>query len=273
MPQHHPGTLAHNSNVDETDVPWALTTHLLSINHDQMFHTTRHPFLDKAAKGTLPKSLVESWLSNDALYLNGYSSLISSLLGQVRQLTQNHTSATSGEEPTIEVRLLKWLEKAEQNGEREARFFQEVAEIYGLTVKGNLSEQEKSEGLRRYEKIFSSIAKQQPNAFIPWLEGAVALWATEKVYFEAWSWSRRQIPPDSKNYDEDLDGGAMRRELIPNWSNRDFMMFVEELERILNLGVSDSVHRDDARWQQVKARTDPIWRAVLDAEEAFWPQM
>ena len=76
-----------------------------------------------------------------------------------------------------------------------------------------------------------------------------------------------------KNYNGDADGGAMRRELIPNWSNRDFMMFVEELERILNQGVSEAVGRDDAKWQETKARTDPIWRAVLDAEEAFWPQM
>jgi hypothetical protein len=65
----------------------------------------------------------------------------------------------------------------------------------------------------------------------------------------------------------------MRREFIPNWSNRDFLMFVEQLERILNEGVSDAVGRDDGRWAEVKARADPIWRALLDAEEAFWPDV
>jgi len=65
----------------------------------------------------------------------------------------------------------------------------------------------------------------------------------------------------------------MRREFIPNWSNRDFLMFVEQLERIVNEGVSDAVDRDDARWAEVKSRIDPIWRALLDAEEEFWPNV
>lgn len=65
----------------------------------------------------------------------------------------------------------------------------------------------------------------------------------------------------------------MRREFIPNWSNRDFLMFVEQLERIINEGVSDAVDRDDGKWAEVKARVDPIWRALLDAEEAFWPDV
>jgi hypothetical protein len=50
-------------------------------------------------------------------------------------------------------------------------------------------------------------------------------------------------------------------------------MFVEQLERIVNEGVSDAVDRDDGRWADVKDRADPIWRALLDAEEAFWPDV
>jgi hypothetical protein len=39
MPDHHPGTFLANNNVNPTDVPWALTTHLLSVNHEQLLRT------------------------------------------------------------------------------------------------------------------------------------------------------------------------------------------------------------------------------------------
>jgi thiaminase len=275
MPTHHPGTaVAHSKgDIDLTDVPWALTTHLLAINHQQLLRVTRHPFLERAAKGTLPKPLIAQWLANDRQYIEGYLSTLKNTLNLIRS-TYKSTS-TSDAEPDIETRLIAWLEAGIQNGEREIAFFQEVAEIYKIDFAPSpLPENIKSEGLRRYEALFNSVASQQPHSFIPWLEGAVLLWSTEKVYYEAWSWARRQDTRASpRSYDNDMDGGAMRREFIPNWSNRAFMMFVEQLERIINEGVSIAVGRDDKRWTEVKSRADPIWRALLDAEEAFWPDI
>jgi hypothetical protein len=100
------------------------------------------------------------------------------------------------------------------------------------------------------------------------------LWSTEKVYYESWSWARRQDAQSSpRTYDHDLDGGAMRKEFIPNWSNKNFMMFVETLERTLNEGVSQAVGRDDAKWQEIRQRAEVVWQATLDAEEAFWPDV
>ncbi|KAF2854334.1 heme oxygenase-like protein [Plenodomus tracheiphilus IPT5] len=273
MPRHHPGTFIAHNDVDMTDVPWAVTTHLLSINHQQFLRATRHSFLARAANGTLPKPIVARWLANDREYLKGYVSTISNTLGLLRSQRKS-TTATEGE-PDIETRLIAWLESALQNGEREIRFFQEVAEIYKIDIASSpLNDGVKLEGLRRYETLFSQVASQPPNVFIPWLEGAILLWATEKAYYDSFSWARRQDAQSSpKNYEKDLDGGAMRRELIPNWSNRDFLMFVEQLERIVNEGVSEAVNRDDAKWAEVKQRTDVIWQAVLDAEEAFWPDV
>jgi thiaminase len=274
MPTHHPGTAAaRNGGTDPTDMPWAVTTHLLSISHDQMLRCTRHPFLERAAKGTLPKALIAQWLSNDRQYLQGYLSTISNTLNLIRSTYKSTT--VPGAEPDIEARLIAWLEAGIKNGERELRFFQEVAEIYKIDIQSSpLQESVKSEGLRRYEALFASVASQQPHAFLPWLEGAILLWSTEKVYYEAWSWARRQDAQSSpRNFENDQDGGAMRREFIPNWSNRDFLMFVEQLERIVNEGISNAVDRDDARWMEVKNRADPIWRALLDAEEAFWPDV
>ncbi|CAO2649422.1 Nn.00g068070.m01.CDS01 [Neocucurbitaria sp. VM-36] len=276
MPAHHPGTFIHHNNIDLTDVPWALTTHLLSINHDQLLRATRHPFLARAANGTLSKSVIASWLANDRIYLEGYTNLNNNLLNQIRsQKPQAIDGGAASAESDIETRLIAWLEAGVQNGKREMKFFQEVAEIYKIDMHPSpLPQHLKLEGLRRYETLFTSVAAHQPNAFIPWLEGVTLLWATEKVYYEAWSWARRQDAQSSpRTFDNDEDGGAMRREFIPNWSNRDFLMFVEQLERILNEGVSQAVNRDDARWQEVKTRTEAIWQAVLDAEEVFWPDV
>lgn len=275
MFQHHPGTwVAHSKDsIDPTDVPWAVTTHLLSIKNDQLVRATKHPFLERAAKGTLPKSLIAQWLSNDRQYLEGYLATIKNTLSIVRACHRSPIAQDA--EPDIETRLIRWLESGVQNGERELRFFQEVAEIYDIDLRPSpLQDSVKSEGLRRYEALFASVASQKSHTFIPWLEGAILLWSTEKVYYEAWSWARRQDAQSSpRNFESDQDGGAMRREFIPNWSNRDFLMFVEELERIVNEGISTAVDRDAARWAEVKSRADPIWEALLDAEEAFWPSV
>jgi thiaminase len=263
MPQHHPGTFVAHNNLDLTDVPWALTTHLLSINHDQLLRITHHEFLARAANGTLPKPLVAQWLANDLQYLKIYKGISEHTLATVRQV---HPSSAPSDIEDLQTRLISWLEAAIQNGT------QEVADIYQIDL--SITPATKNEGLRRYEALFKTFTTSERNAFLPWLEGAVLLWAMEKVYYEAWSWARRQDAQSSpRTFDKDLDGGAMRRELIPNWSNRDFMMFVEQLERILNEAVSTAVKGDDGVWVQMKSRTDSVWQAVLDAEEAFWPDV
>ena len=65
----------------------------------------------------------------------------------------------------------------------------------------------------------------------------------------------------------------MRKEFIPNWSNGDFLAFTEELQSAVNDGVARAVGGDDAKWEDVKRRTEAIWKAVLNAEETFWPDV
>ncbi|KAF2028463.1 heme oxygenase-like protein [Setomelanomma holmii] len=269
MPQHHPGTFAAHNNIDLTDVPWALTTHLLSVNHDQLVRTTQDPFLARAANGTLPKALVSQWLANDLQYLKVYKGISEQTLEILRK---SHPSNTTTVPENVETRLVAWLEAAIQNGTREENLFAEVAQIYTLNL--SISESTKNDGLRRYEALFRHFTTSTRYTFLPWLEGAVLLWAMEKVYYDAWSWARRQDAQSSpRTFDKDLDGGAMRRELIPNWGNRDFLMFVEQLERIVNEGVSEAVMGDDGLWKQVKSRADELYAKVLDAEEVFWPNI
>ncbi|KAF3042105.1 hypothetical protein E8E12_003063 [Didymella heteroderae] len=290
MVEHHPGAFISKANIDPTDVPWALTTHLLSISIPQFKRTTTAPFLARAAQGQLPKSVIAEWLANDRLYIQGYISLAENLVRIIEQTSKaTRATATKVDIDSIESRLLRWLDAAISNVKRESEWFDEMTKAYNLTAPAPSSSQ-KSPGVQRFEALFSQLSSSTPNAFLPWLEGAVCFFSTEKVYYEAWRWARKQYRrrstegvsgrsrsrspnPETEDYSKDLDGGAMRKEFIPNWSNKNFMMFVETLERIINEGVGEAVGRDDKRWQDVKQRADAVWQATLDAEEAFWPDV
>ncbi len=246
---------------------------------DQLLRATQHPFLARAAKGTLSKELIAQWLAEDEMYLEGLRNLTYNLLNQVRSQNRPNSGSSalssSSTASTVESRLVDWLKGALEGENTEADFFKKTAENYKLDVKNTpLKQDVTSSGLRQFRKLFSDITNEEPNPFLPWLEGIVVIWATEKVYYEAWSWARRQDKqPSPRTFDNDLDGGAMRKEFIPNWSSRDMLHFVEQIERILNEAVSQAVNKDDARWKEVKTRTDAVYRAVLDAEEAFWPDV
>lgn len=257
---------------------WSLTSHLLSINEDQFTRATQSSFLKHAASGNLRKPLVSHWLANDRLYMQGYIRLSGELL-RILQLPSKPTGSTAA--GTVEVRLLDWLVDALVNIRREERFFMDVAERFDLDIDitesdgVSIREDKKIEGLKRFEKLFASLTSgKQPASLLPWLEGAVLFWATEKVYFEAWSWAKRQAEgAETKDYETDGDGGAMRKEFIPNWTNDEFIKFVDTLEGLLNEGVQQAIGRDEASKDEVIKRAEDVWAKLLDAEEAFWPRV
>ncbi|KAF1953145.1 heme oxygenase-like protein [Byssothecium circinans] len=255
---------------------WSLTSHLLAVSKDQFTRATQSPFLKAAASGTLSKAIISHWLANDRLYMQGYIRLTGELL-RILQLPLKPTG--SKDAGTVEIRLLDWLVDALVNIRREERFFMEVAERFRLDVDiteadgATVKDKEKIEGLKRFEKLFASLTTgQAPPAVLPWLEGAVLFWATEKVYFEAWSWAKKQAEGQKeKPYESDADGGAMRKEFIPNWTNDEFIIFVDTLETLLNEGVSQAVADDKVMKAKVMGRAGRVWAKLLDAEEAFWP--
>ncbi|KAF2474125.1 heme oxygenase-like protein [Lindgomyces ingoldianus] len=258
--------------------PWSLTTHLLTLHIPQFTRVTQSPFLRLAAAGQLPKPTISHWLANDRLYMQGYIRLTGQLM---LLLSLPEKSSPSNTKDTVEVRLLDWLVDALVNIRREERFFIDVAERYGLDLDlvGNgtkIAGGGKIEGLKRFEKLFGSLTTNaKPADFLPWLEGAVVFWATEKVYFEAWSWAKRQEAGQGvrKAVDGDEDGGAMRKEFIPNWTNEEFIAFVDTLEGILNDAVGDAVGGNEDLKSEVCERVEKVWKELLDAEEAFWPQV
>ncbi|KAL5389014.1 hypothetical protein DPSP01_002717 [Paraphaeosphaeria sporulosa] len=255
-----------------------LTSHLLSLNRDQFTRATQSHFLARAASGTLSKHVISHWLANDRLYMQGYIRLTGELLRITKVPTRPTPSKEAG---PLELRLVDWLVSALVNIRREERFFTDVAERYGLDVDltgpdgVTIAEEKKIEGLKRFEKLFDSLTTgQSTEATLPWLEGVVLFWATEKVYFEAWSWAKRQAEGmTEKEYGSDADGGAVRKEFIENWTNDEFIEFVNTLEGILNEGVQGVVDGDKGLRKQIEDRAEKVWQQLLDAEEAFWPDV
>ncbi|KAL1608078.1 hypothetical protein SLS60_003017 [Paraconiothyrium brasiliense] len=256
----------------------SLTSHLLSLNQDQFTRATQSRFLAQAASGTLSKPLISHWLANDRLYMQGYIRLTGELLRIIKMPSKPTPSKSAG---SVDVRLVDWLVDALVNIRREERFFMDVAERYDLDVDltenndESIKEDKKIEGLRRFEKLFDTLTTGQSTELVlPWLEGVVLFWATEKVYFEAWSWAKKQAEGSTQNhYESDADKGAMRKEFIPNWTNDEFINFVETLEKILNDGVQGAMHGDGGVGKQIEERAELVWKHLLDAEEAFWPSI
>lgn len=254
----------------------SLTSHLLSLNQDQFTRATQAPFLAQAASGTLPKDLISHWLANDRLYMQGYIRLTGALL----RITRLPSKPTASKSPgSVDLRLVDWLVDALVNIRREERFFMDVAERYELEVDltesdgERIKEERKIEGLKKYETLFNSLTTNEPSeSVLPWLEGVVLFWATEKVYFDAWSWAKKQAEGTAqKSYELDADRGAMRKDFIPNWTNDEFISFVNTLQSILDEGVQEVVGRDPSLKKVIEDRAEQIWWQVLDAEEAFWP--
>jgi thiaminase len=267
-----------------TTKPWSsLTNHLLSLDPDQYTHATQSPFLHLAARGQIPKSLLSSWLANDRLYIHAYIKGTGALL---RTVNLPQSSRPSSAPDAVETRLLDWLIEALVNVRKEERFFTDVAERYGLKLNlpeenGAVPDSMKSEGLRLFETVFEKAAVGPETGSLPWLEGAVVFWATEKCYLDAWSWARAQIPESTSSASDtsgDADGGALRREFIPNWSSLEFAKFVDQLGEIIDEGVNEALSlQSPDRVEELKRgleeRAHMKWVYVLEAETAFWPDV
>ncbi|KAL7822646.1 hypothetical protein V8C26DRAFT_389595 [Trichoderma gracile] len=175
------------------------------------------------------------------------------------------------------------------NIRREEDMFVRTATKYGVDVNlaagtdGRVASGAKLEGLRRFEALFDGISPPANTSddgagVLPWLEVAVIFWATEKCYLDAWSGAAARLSDaGDKKPEDDADGGALRRELIPNWSSAEFAQFVDALGEIVDAGVRREMEmrKGDEEKEVVKARLVERamgkWRDVLAAEEAFWP--
>ncbi|CAN8101926.1 unnamed protein product [Discula destructiva] len=267
---------------------WTLTSHLLSLDKPAFIAATQSPFLAAAGQGLLPKPVLSTWLANDRLYIHAYIKTAGRVLSIINLPQQTYQADN---EAAPQTQLVDWLITTLTALRREERLFIDVARRYGLDIdlETDLSnngtcevrcvpDSAKIPGLVMFEQLFgalhpaSSVNKNLP---LPWLEAAVVFWGTERVYLDAWTWAKAQQSGGGGHHGErDEDGGALRRELIPNWSNEGFAEFVENLAEIVDRAALEAV---SFLGEGVKAdlmkRAEKVWKELLTAEAAFWPDL
>ncbi|KAK2062871.1 heme oxygenase-like protein [Colletotrichum caudatum] len=251
----------------------SLVQNLLASDPQSYNRATQSRFLSAAANGAVPRDVLARWLANDRLYIHSYIKGVGRLLDA---LDLPDVAATAVEPPVAE-RLFQWLIDALVNVRREEKFFIETAARFGIEVNlpasraGVVEQDKKLDGLKRFERLFGRLSKgPQP---LGWLEGAVLLYATEKCYLDSWSGARDGLDP-SADGSRDADGGALRREFIPNWSSDKFRAFVDELGAIIDQGYGEVVEKgEEGVDNHMKERALVVWREVMLAEETFWPAL
>jgi len=279
---------------------WSLTEHLLSTYQKEHQAATQHPFLLAAAEGRLSKDVLGKWLANDRLYIHSYIRAAGKLLSS---LDLPQTVPRNGEAP--ETQLVDWLIEALGAVRKEERLFIDVAHRYKLDVDLGFSTASTGEatsfdrdaklpGLVMIEDIFSQITQSSADqrvqaarlsdlptsTLIPWLEGAVTFWGTERCYLDAWSWARAKesLGGGPKDASEDADGGALRRVFIPNWSSIEFSRFVARLGSLIDFAVLEVLKRvgeegAEKAKEEILGRVEGQWKSLLAAESAFWPTL
>lgn len=262
----------------------SLTTHLLSLSPSAFKAATQSPFLQAAGQGRLDKKTLGRWLANDRLYVHAYIKAVGRVLAVI-DLPQ-----VTLPEPAPETQLVDWLLATLAALRREERLFVDVARRYGLDV--DLETERavaggrevrlvpgtaKLTGLVMFERLFGSLhpaASVDRSRPVPWLEAAVVFWGTEKVYCDAWAWARSHQKDDGGDGSQDADGGALRRELVPNWANEEFEGFVAQLAGIIDRAVVETVEAlGESVRNDLVERAGKVWREVVDAEAAFWPSV
>ncbi|UNI20480.1 hypothetical protein JDV02_006561 [Purpureocillium takamizusanense] len=277
-----------------------LTEALIASDPDGFRRATQSPFLRNAARGAVPKDVLGRWLANDRLYIHGYIRGIGRLLSflalpeTVPERRRGGPHAATGKdakaeadgeddddgEDTPPTRLLAWMIDALVNIRREERFFVDTAHEFGIAVNlptsadGRVPDEAKIEGLRRFEALFAGLAPGQGDV-LPWLECAVVFYGTEKCYLDAWAYAKGLLRDDSgADPAADADGGALRKEFIPNWTSEEFVEFVDELGDLIDAAVDDEIRRGgEGVKQELLQRSLIKWREILAAEQPFWPAM
>ncbi|KAI0889886.1 heme oxygenase-like protein [Annulohypoxylon maeteangense] len=240
---------------------------------------TQSQFLSLAGQGRLSSEILSQWLSQDRLYAQAYVRFAGGLISRVQLPTKVTDRDTS---KTLEWRILSLIQTALAGVTRELRFFEEAAEKYGLDLEGlgpvaegdNLSN--KSAGFapnkatQNYIDLFDSFAAQpRGDVSKTLLDGLVLLWTTEKAYLDSWTYAKRQASSDTDT-GADLDGGALRKEFIPNWTSDEFVAFVDECRECLDAYAATQV--DDTE-EVIAAGSMVLFKKVLVLEESFWPMI
>ncbi|KAI0879355.1 heme oxygenase-like protein [Hypoxylon argillaceum] len=230
---------------------------------------TLSQFLRLGGEGRLSRGVLSKWLSQDRLYALAYIRFIGGLIPRVKFPTEVGTEGTSA---TLQWRILTLLRGCLDGIMKELQFFEETARSYDLDL-AVVGPGEHTFGpnatTRGYIDLFDSFAGQprdeSPRSLF---DGLVVLWATEQAYLTAWSYASQHSSQDT-DFGKDLDGGALRKHFIPNWTSQPFQEFVKEIEGCLDAYAETLVGEEDADAQFVTAAA--MTKKVFVLEEGFWP--
>lgn len=369
-----------------------LTSWLLASTPQAFKRATTHPFLASAGQGTLPKSTLSQWLSQDRLYAQSYIRFIGFLLAKIRLPAQAYNP---GYPQSSDAQAVNVLIDALVNIRTELQFFEATAAEYkldltaiaseecgvGLTKSGSiatsagistlgsgscpgftgsacqgkgysaeavqtgefegetqppgkaspgpdlhrlcnaqgecqmqdwnqvchpLSQRGSTEdkpvtpalecesGPQPTRGYPSSVAPMEPGGTVYFgpttitrayidmfmsaassgvsiIEGMAVLWATEVCYLRAWKYAASFLEGTDGPAEEDTDGGALRKEFIPNWSSTEFEGFVNRIGDVLDIMAEQTKGVEEA--EEMRRRCLEWWRQVIWLEERFWPTM
>ncbi|KAI1189076.1 heme oxygenase-like protein [Nemania serpens] len=230
---------------------------------------TQSQFLRLGGQGRLDREVLSEWLSQDRLYALAYVRFIGSLIPCVKFPYEVDAKGTSA---TLQWRILTLLQGCLAGIMRELQFFEETARRYDLDLAAvGLGELQfgPNAATKSYIELFDSFAAR-PGEDSPrtLFDGLVVLWATEKAYLAAWSYAN-QHSSENADFEKDLDGGALRKDFIPNWTSQPFQEFVEEIKGCLEAYAESLAGEDnaDARFAMAAAMV----KKVFVLEEGFWP--
>lgn len=231
---------------------------------------TQSPFLRLGGQGRLPHKALSQWLSQDRLYAQAYVRFIGGLISRVKLPVSVDKKGISS---TLQWRILTLLHACLAGIVRELAFFEETARSYNLDLAAAGSGGDEfgpNATTQGYIELFESFASQPKEgpSVVSLFDGLVVLWATEKTYLTAWSYARQQNPSDT-DFEKDLDGGALRKEFIPNWTSQPFQDFVQEIQECLDAYANNLTEETgtDAGFETAAATV----KKVFVLEKDFWP--
>ncbi|KAJ7293929.1 heme oxygenase-like protein [Mycena rebaudengoi] len=227
-----------------------LTDHLLSLSTSTPYAAAiNHPFLQSAGDGTLDNALLSLWLSQDHIYAShAYPRFIGSLIAAIPFDTSD--SIRSDEEASNQ-RILKVLTHSLENIVREAGFFVQTADKWGLQLDG----WRERKATRDYVAEMGNISRGRIE------DGLVYLWAMERVYLDAWSFVQRRLELRSSELTE-VEAPLLA--FVSNWTSPEFHRFVDDLAALVNTLTMDGPS---------KKRAEKIWARVIELEKEFWPSV
>ncbi|KAJ5103426.1 hypothetical protein N7532_003955 [Penicillium argentinense] len=125
-----------------------LTSWLLSSTPKALKRATTHPFLASAGQGTLPKTTLSQWLSQDRLYAQSYIRFIGFLLAKIRIPAQARPNSPDAQAINVLIDALV-------NIRTELQFFENTAAEYKLDLTA-IAREEYGGGLAKSGSIIIS---------------------------------------------------------------------------------------------------------------------